>query len=258
MADPTVSNPLHSSEPVASALAVCPRCEAETLYSFPKSVPTLSSAAFADPSASSSSDASPWDAGTAASASLRRGTAQRPGLVCPQCSFVWNGDPADVDASSPIERCGFCGHREFYLQKNFNRSVGLWIVIGSFAIVFLVMLTLDHRLGIYLLLGLAVVDWLAYVLLPVVTVCYLCQTVFRGFPKQGAAGQGRAEQGSGTVDLPNASDSLRPEHRGFYLGLEEKHKHLRKEWLSKLGCESETKGSSGPPNREPDRAPQAH
>ena len=71
------------------------------------------------------------------------------------------------------------------------------------------MLLFGHLLGIYCLFGLAAVDYAVYRLLGNVTVCYLCNTIYRGFP-------------------------LHPGHKGFYLGTEEAHKRLRRVWLTSL------------------------
>ncbi|MEM7233380.1 MAG: hypothetical protein AAF517_14475 [Planctomycetota bacterium] len=141
-------------------------------------------------------------------------------ICCPGCGATFPGS-GDVPAeSAPVERCLVCGNEEFYIQKDFNRQIGLWIVLTSFLIIFLVMLKWDHRTGIYCLFGLAAVDWIAYRLLPEVTVCYLCQSVYRRFP-------------------------LHPKHRGFYLGDEEKYKKLRQDWVRRFeeGIQSGSKES---------------
>jgi hypothetical protein len=108
-----------------------------------------------------------------------------------------------------VERCWLCGNGEFYIQKDFNRRLGLTIVVGSALVIFLIMLFKGHLVGIYCLLAVALADWVAYQLRPEVTVCYLCQTIYRGFP-------------------------LNPAHSGFYLGYEEKHKKLRQAWLARF------------------------
>lgn len=154
----------------ASAVAICPRCETEALYPLAK--------------------------GPAAPR-------------CPECGFEWREGAVDIDPERPLDRCVFCGRDELYVQKDFNRQLGLGIVLTSFLIVFLVMLLHDHRTGIYLLFVLAAVDFVAYALLRNVAVCYLCQSVYRGLPTN-------------------------PEHRGFDLGLEEKHKRLRIDWTSQI------------------------
>jgi hypothetical protein len=134
-------------------------------------------------------------------------------LSCPNCHLHLHGGSSGESGGSQsmaaVSRCWVCGNDELYIQKDFNRELGLMIVLGSAMIVFLVMLLIDHVFGIACLLGIAIVDWIIYKLLADVTVCYLCQTVYRGFPQN-------------------------PAHHGFYLGSEEKYKKRRQEWLKTL------------------------
>ncbi len=126
---------------------------------------------------------------------------------CPHCHRS-PGDcgPPPIKGRS-VSKCWICGTEEFYIQKDFNRHLGLFIVLLSAGLIFLIMLlTQDHRLGIGLLLGVASIDWIVYRLIKNVTVCYLCHSLYRGFPQH-------------------------PEHTGFYLGNEEKYKKLRNRWL---------------------------
>jgi len=134
---------------------------------------------------------------------------------CPACEWEFEGRVVEEraetqpDIDQPISACVVCGNEEFYVQKDFNRQLGFWVVLISFTIIFLVQLIYGHLWGLYCLFALAVIDYLAYRSLRNVTVCYLCHTIYRGFP-------------------------LGAEQKGFYLGSEEKHKHLRKTWLEKL------------------------
>lgn len=129
---------------------------------------------------------------------------------CPHCR-TGPPDPGPRPVrGQPVAKCWICGSEEFYIQKDFNRQLGLLIVLLSGGLIFLVMLLKDHRLGIGLLVGVVLVDWVVYRLIRNVTVCYLCHSLYRGFPQHA-------------------------EHTGFYLGNEEKYKKLRKEWLEK--CE---------------------
>ena len=78
-----------------------------------------------------------------------------------------------------VDACPCCGKRAFYVQKDFNRNLGLGIVILC-ALVGLYYVWQDRPTLFYVALGVAVViDALLYFLLPEVTVCYACVTVFR-------------------------------------------------------------------------------
>lgn len=133
----------------------------------------------------------------------------KPSFSCPHCQLGFHGRPAKFSIDAPVERCLVCGNEEFYVQKDFNRELGLMIVMGSAILVFLVMLVIHHILGIVCLLAVAVIDWVVYRQLANVTVCYLCQSIYRGFP-------------------------LNPAHTGFYLGNEEKYKKRRNAWTKAL------------------------
>ena len=141
------------------------------------------------------------------------GVGERP--ACPDCQFVapiqqGSAAPAIPDPDRPLQSCWHCGCDEFYVQKDFNRQLGLWIVVVSFLCVFVVMLTLGHLWGIGMLFVIAAVDWLVYRSIGDVSVCYLCHAIYRGFP----LGDGAS---------------------GFDLGDEEKYKHLRQAWLRDMG-----------------------
>ena len=138
-------------------------------------------------------------------ATYRRGEAAR---ACPNCGLAFR-DGELLSETAPLEECWICGNREFFVQRDFNRQLGLYIVVGMALVVLLVMLLTDHRVGIYVLLAVALIDLVIYRFLPDVTVCYLCNSLYRRFPRNDA-------------------------HAGFYLGLEEKHKKLRQRWLAEL------------------------
>ncbi|MBS10379.1 MAG: hypothetical protein CME19_02095 [Gemmatimonadetes bacterium] len=79
-----------------------------------------------------------------------------------------------------VDACPSCGKRAFYVQKDFNRNLGLGIVVIC-AIIGLYFVWVDRPFLFYAALGFAVViDTLLYLLLPEVTVCYPCKAVFRG------------------------------------------------------------------------------
>src|SRR5262245_31292481 len=133
----------------------------------------------------------------------------RPDFSCRACSFSYPGTGSPVDPSRPVTACAVCGSREFYSQKDFNRKLGLMIVAGSGLVAFLVMVLAGHLWGIAVLGLVTLADAVLYRRLRAVSVCYLCQSVYRGFPDSG-------------------------EHGGFYLGNEERFKALRQAWLRSL------------------------
>jgi hypothetical protein len=115
-------------------------------------------------------------------------------FLCPTCSKenVWvTGEPSEefgcehcrsaihlalsesVLEKGIIDSCILCGKELFYLQKDFNRTLGCTIfVIGAIVGIF--------TYGIGLLVA-AAMDWYLYYKLPEVTVCYFCNSIYRGF-----------------------------------------------------------------------------
>jgi hypothetical protein len=82
-----------------------------------------------------------------------------------------------------VRTCAACGHDHLYLQKDFNRSLGLAIVIAGSAIS-VILFALGYPFAAMLcLVGTAVTDGILYALVGMVTVCYVCHTIYRGFPK---------------------------------------------------------------------------
>jgi len=85
-----------------------------------------------------------------------------------------------------VQTCVTCGHDSLYIQKDFNRAVGIAIVVvGVLASVFF----LSRSEPFYAMLSLAVtaaVDFVLYRMVGDVTVCYACHTIYRGFVKNPA------------------------------------------------------------------------
>ena len=129
---------------------------------------------------------------------------------CPGCGFAFEASLEDFTGNLPLTKCAICGCEEFYIQKDFNRQLGVIFAVGSLMCVFLLMVLVGHLAGLYCLFALAGIDFLIYWRWKNVTVCYLCTTIYRGFRQQ-------------------------PAHKGFYLGNEEKYKHLRRDWIDTVG-----------------------
>lgn len=96
---------------------------------------------------------------------------QNEDLKCPQCANVWGKFENDA---SVFERCPCCTCRQFYITKDFNQALGC--VVMACGIV-LVPWTYGLSLPVF-----ALIDWLLYRQVPVVTCCYRCGSEFREFP----------------------------------------------------------------------------
>jgi uncharacterized protein (DUF983 family) len=104
--------------------------------------------------------------------------------VCPACgkSQPVRTTPALSDLKR-VDTCVACGYDEFYVQKDFNRRLGMGIVVvGILCSTYF----FNHRQPFNAMASLvvtAMVDLLIYSLVGTVTVCYSCHAVYRGFEK---------------------------------------------------------------------------
>jgi hypothetical protein len=80
-----------------------------------------------------------------------------------------------------VTACVSCGHDALYVQKDFNRQVGLVIVTAGIA-ASIYFFARSQPVFAMAALGLtAVVDFLLYLFVGEVTVCYSCHAIYRGF-----------------------------------------------------------------------------
>ena len=97
--------------------------------------------------------------------------------ACSKCSHTHTlncGTDPHYLSGEGIHQCLLCGCREFYIQKDFNRVIGILLVIAAcIAAPFTYFLSL---------LVLSMLDFFLFRRLPLVTVCYGCEGVYRGQP----------------------------------------------------------------------------
>jgi hypothetical protein len=89
-------------------------------------------------------------------------------------------DPS-IEKERLVRNCVACGHDTLYIQKDFNRNLGVAIVAsGSLVCLYF----FSKSQPVYAILSLFVsagVDLFIYSLVGEVTVCYSCHTIYRGF-----------------------------------------------------------------------------
>ena len=91
-------------------------------------------------------------------------------LKCPNCSHLWGKYDSD---EAVFERCPCCTCRQFYITKDFNQALGCLIMgVG----IVLVPWTYGLSLPVF-----ALIEWMLYRRIAVVTCCYRCGSEFRGF-----------------------------------------------------------------------------
>ena len=82
-----------------------------------------------------------------------------------------------------VTTCVSCGHDTLYVQKDFNRQLGMAIVgLGIAASIYF----FARSQPIFAMAALGVtafVDFLVYFLIGEVTVCYSCHAIYRGFKR---------------------------------------------------------------------------
>jgi hypothetical protein len=94
---------------------------------------------------------------------------------CPACGAA---TPLAVSPSMREDRvvdaCAACGGRQLYVQRDFNRKVGLGIVAVGAALA-------PFTPYYASLMAAALLDAALYAVLPEITICYRCEAHFRGF-----------------------------------------------------------------------------
>ncbi len=111
------------------------------------------------------------------------------------CCASCGKSPGQVSAfSNPetgIHKCIICGCRDLYVQKDFNRKIGCAIVaLGA------VLAPFTRLISLFVC---AFIDLILYLVLPLITVCYRCGSIYRDFPRN-------------------------PDHEGFNLGINDRYR----------------------------------
>lgn len=97
-------------------------------------------------------------------------------LVCDNCDHRQALPPAAVDGGElvdPLAVCLACGSRRLFAQKDFNRKLGVGIVVVGAALS-------PWTYGLSLL-ACMLLDYGLYRIVPEITVCYGCDAIHRGF-----------------------------------------------------------------------------
>lgn len=81
-----------------------------------------------------------------------------------------------------VDRCAVCESDRLYIQKDFNRKLGLAIVAASVLLSY-ILFGFDLPALVAGLSACVAADWLLYRLLPEVAVCYACSAIYRGFAR---------------------------------------------------------------------------
>jgi hypothetical protein len=93
-------------------------------------------------------------------------------VICEHCKKNF-GNVNSFSSEQGVSKCAICGCRDLFIQKDFNRKVGVIIVvIGAILAPFTKLISLFVC---------ALIDLILYRVLPMITVCYRCHAIYRGF-----------------------------------------------------------------------------
>ena len=100
--------------------------------------------------------------------------------TCRHCGTAQADRSATACAGGELEFCPLCMTADLYIQKDFPKGLGLFIVLVGFAIS-TVFWYYEMPIFTYLVLIISIaLDFLMYYKVPDVTICYRCLSQFRG------------------------------------------------------------------------------
>lgn len=82
-----------------------------------------------------------------------------------------------------VTLCVSCGHDNLYVQKDFNRQIGMAIVGVGIAASLYFFARNQPMFAMGALALTALIDFMAYFFVGEVTVCYSCHAIYRGFAR---------------------------------------------------------------------------
>lgn len=101
---------------------------------------------------------------------------------CERCGEAYSVRFAGAPGPGGIERCGFCGNRAFFLQKDFDQRLGCLLLALSLGLALFVGWRFGWIWFTPVLLATVVVDWIVAARIQPVTICYRCDAEYRDLP----------------------------------------------------------------------------
>ncbi|HEY7516616.1 MAG TPA: hypothetical protein VIC87_19145, partial [Vicinamibacteria bacterium] len=101
---------------------------------------------------------------------------------CGKCGKPYEAKMPAAAGPSGLERCGFCGNRAFFLQKDFDQRLGCLIMAASLGVALLVGWKAGWIWFTPVLLATVLVDWIVAARVRPVTICYRCDAEYREAP----------------------------------------------------------------------------
>ncbi|MCH8333360.1 hypothetical protein IIC65_05455 [Candidatus Sumerlaeota bacterium] len=97
--------------------------------------------------------------------------------TCRTCGETQPDRPDSISPEGAMRACPVCGCPDLYRQRDFNRKLGVAIVIVGAA--------LAPFTRFISLAACALIDFALYLLVAQIAVCYHCRSIFRGYPEIG-------------------------------------------------------------------------
>lgn len=80
-----------------------------------------------------------------------------------------------------VKDCPKCERKDFFKQKDFNRKIGVGLfVLGAISVPVFILMDIGFPWIYSVFFLMVILDIALYFILPLVVVCYKCQTCFRG------------------------------------------------------------------------------
>jgi len=98
---------------------------------------------------------------------------------CESCGEPYSANFGGTAPDGSIERCAFCGHRAFFVQKDFDQRVGCLLLAVSLGLALLVGWRFGWIWFTPVLLATVLVDWIVARRIRAVTICYRCDAEYR-------------------------------------------------------------------------------
>src|SRR5262245_50706221 len=100
-------------------------------------------------------------------------------FACARCGRKYEVHLPEALGASGVERCGFCGNRAFFLQKDFDQRLGCLFLAASLGLALFVGWKLGWIWFTPVLLATVLVDWIVAARVRPVTICYRCDAEYR-------------------------------------------------------------------------------
>jgi hypothetical protein len=100
---------------------------------------------------------------------------------CARCAEPW-AYRAPGGAAAPVERCGFCGNRAFFVQRDFDQRIGCVIMALSVGAALFTGAKFGWIWFTPVLLATVLIDWALALVIKPVTICYRCDAEYREVP----------------------------------------------------------------------------